>query len=276
MSLWDEVPDVGALVPDGTYVVDIEDIEKGQSREMSKLLYSPVMRIVEPVGYADMPLYDNFTIGSKDDPGAESEETWKASIGARRFKQLVKASQVQLDGIDPNAAPEDQADQTIEYVRGQQIVVSVEVETDSGENDPKFKGRKRNRITGYYPLGTREAAVAEATQAPTARSPMPRPGAPKPSTARLGPRAAVAPTAPPPSTRPSVRPGPRPAPPPPVRAAGRPAATAPASKPIGKKPQMIECSECVQAGLEKGIAYPDGALVSRADFPAHIDAHSEE
>ena len=29
MSLWDEVPDVGALVPDGTYVVDIEDIEKG-------------------------------------------------------------------------------------------------------------------------------------------------------------------------------------------------------------------------------------------------------
>ena len=285
MTYLDEVPDLGAVVPEGTYIVTVEDIEKGTSSgsggKPQKLMYSLTVRITEPEAYMDNPLYDNFVIGSDADPYAQSEETWKASMGARRFKQLVKASQVSLDSVDSGAAPEDQTDQIVQLVREQPVVVSVDIDTDDGSYDPRFKGRKRNRNTGYYPLGTRTPGVVGEAQAPPAGRPMPRPAVPKPTAARPAPRAASTPI-PPPIPTPPVRPGPgRPSAPvrgarptsapPPARATSRPAAA-----PTLKKGDAINCDECVHAGLPRDVAYPDGALVSRAEFPAHIDGHGEE
>lgn len=296
MTMWDEIPDVGVLVPTGTYLVDIEDVEKGQSREHSKLMYSPVLRVVEPESQIDSPLYDNFVIGSGEDPGAVLVDTWKASFGARRFKQLVKAAQVEVGLLESyvDAAPEDQADQTIEVIKGQQVIVSVSIEKQAEKNPDgtpnRYAGREQNRITGYYPLGMKElGVVAEQPQAATSR-PMPRPTASKPAAParRLGPQPKPQAASPAPLPRhqvplklggPPLRPGPKPLtkatptpPPSPPARPGRPAA----------KAQMLVCEECVRAGGDKTqsyeaeVDYPNGALVSRADFPAHIESHGEE
>jgi len=290
MTYLDEVPDLGALVPGGTYVVTIEDIEKGVSsgsgNKPQKLMYSMTVRITEPEAYIDNPLYDNFVIGSDEDPYAQSEETWKASMGARRFKQLVKASQVPLDGVDSGMAPEDQTDQIIELVREQPVVVSVDVETDDGTRDPRFKGRKRNRTTGYYPLGTRTPGVVEETSASATARPMPRPTTPKPTATRPAPKAVgttvvpVVPSQLPPTPPARPRPGRPPVPSMgPARittAAPLAAQSAPPAPPAPKKGAAINCDECVNAGLPKDVAYPDGALVNRAEFATHIDTHGEE
>lgn len=304
MTMWDEIPDVGVLVPQGTYLVDIEDVEKGQSRTYSKLMYSPVLRIVEPDSHVDSPLYDNFVIGSEKDPGATLEDTWKASFGARRFKQLAKATQVALEGyVDASQTPEDQADQTIEVIKGQQVVVSVSIEKQAEKNPDgtpnAFAGKEQNRITGYYPQGMRQPGVAAEQPQAAASRPIPRPAAPtaaKPAAPaapirRPGPQSGPRPpaTAPAPAPQPPTpaRPGLRPAGPKPAIASPRaaPASSSPQPPPRPGRPakiQMMECEECVRDGGDKTQPYdpdgeyPNGALVSRADFPAHIETHGEE
>ena len=153
---WNDVPDVGQLLDQGIYVMSIEDIEEKSSQQTNKLMYSATFRVVEPEEFADMPAYDNFVIGTDDDPEAGMQETWNKSFGSRRFKQLIKMANVPQD---------NDIDNVIAALRDQQVVVDLQIEEDT-DPQSKYHGRKQNRIRGFYQLGTRQPAVGSTKPSP--------------------------------------------------------------------------------------------------------------
>lgn len=226
---WDKIPDI-SLVPSGDYLISIEDIEETTSREASKVMFNACYRIMEPAAFENMPIYDTFVIGSNDDPGAQYQETWEKSFGAKRMNQLGKAAQVPLDR---------DTDVVIAALRGQQVVATVEEETDTNEFMPdgvtpnKYKGNKRNRVRGYYPIGSRIPQVTE--QAPSVPSGPIRRAAPRTATAPPAAQPA-GPTAVPPRT--SVRRAP------PAARTTTPPSAKPPARPAAKKVQQVQCDEC--------------------------------
>ena len=214
---WDDIPDTG-MVPDGAYLIQIIDVPEAATKggedavlPAGCLMYRAVHWIVEPAQFTGMQLFDNFVIGTAEDPEAEDPETWKASIGARLFKQMLKKAQVPF-GQD--------LDEMCLIAVGQQLIAVV------GSQITK-RGTPMNQIRSYYAVGERQVGIdASAPAVPKAAAPKARPVA----TSAAPPTAAAAA--------------------PPTRAVPRPAPTAPAP-PAPKGPAkaaagvpMVKCTIC--------------------------------
>ena len=242
---WDEVPDSN-LVPDGTYSLTVEDIEETQSAN-GKLMYNASYRIGSPKEFKDMPIFENFVVGTDDDKMGASPATWTGSFAVRRMKQLSKAAQVPFDRS---------VDNLLLALRGAQFVASVVVDTDDGKKNPQYKGTKRNRITDYYPLGARMPGVAEAPTGPGRPliPPTARPAVTQVQRKLMGanqqlPADTDGQQAPAASAR-------RPQP-------AQPASLAPPSQATTRGAKVappVQCGEC-------------GEMVPRAGFQEHIEAH---
>ncbi len=145
---WGEVPD-SAIVPDGIYLVTIEEVTEGMSGDSEgrtpKLMYKAAHRIVEPVQFVNLPVYDNFVIGSDDDPNADDKATWAASIGARRMKRLAKTAQVGLF---------EDMELLCEQMKGQQVLAMI------GQQTTK-RGSVLNQVNSYHTIGECEVGVTE-------------------------------------------------------------------------------------------------------------------
>ncbi|MAH44283.1 hypothetical protein CMI37_00535 [Candidatus Pacearchaeota archaeon] len=191
----DVIPE-SVLVPTNMYLASVETMERSETKGPTAnnpnaklpagcLMYTATFRIAEPTAHAGLPLFDNYTIGTNDDLEANDPETWKASVGARRWEAVLKAAGVQSDDEDDILAE----------VVSQQVLLDVTEETDDGSNNAQFKGRKRNRINRVYKPGEREVGKATtALPAPT------RPTAPRTAAAPVAARPAT------PSRRPTAAP----------------------------------------------------------------------
>ena len=175
----DEIPD-SSIVPSGTYTATCS-IKESQSNT-GKLMYKGTFSITEPDGFSGLSLWENYVIGSDQDPDADDPDTWKASIGAKNLKRCFKAASVPLT---------EDMDDLLEAVEGQSVVLEVGQEVDEGRKDPKYKGTVRNRIIAYYPLGERSPAVGGSKPAPKATPP----AKPAPQRAPAAPAARPAPQA---------------------------------------------------------------------------------
>lgn len=240
---WDAVPDSN-VVPDGTYLVSIAEINEQQSKS-GKLMYNARLEIVEPEDFAGMGVFEYFVIGSDEDPDGDQEATWIKSIGARRIKNLFKAAQVPMDS---------DMDNIIAAALQAQLVISV---SQNIETEGDYKGRVSNRIGAFYPLGSREVGVAQG-EAPAQKKPLqavPKAAAPA---AAAAPKPAPKPAAAPAAKAPAA-PAPKPNIPPGVQAP-KPAPAA-ATKPAAQKP--VHCTIC-------------DADVPRSEFADHVEAHANE
>ena len=137
----DDIPD-SSLVPDGAYTVKVALVTESQTREKGKLMYSSTLRI-EGGAYDNMPLFDNFVIGTDDDPDGNEVDTWKR-FGAVRFKQFCKATGIQMVS-SRNAL--------FDALSGQRLVVTVE--TKDGDRGPQ------NRIARYLAVGEAETGASK-------------------------------------------------------------------------------------------------------------------
>jgi hypothetical protein len=192
-----------ALIDDNTMISFIvESFEKVETQggEGSKLpagclMFKTSMRVTEPAKDVDMLVYDNFVIGTEDDPTAELPETWTASraFGARRLMEFLDAIGVQSDDSD-------EWEQEAVEQQGQALVIQ-----QTPDKGPR-KGQPQNRISKYYPLGgaptvqTAPKAKAGAKAAAPAKVATPparaaAPAAAKPAAARPNGHAAPATTA---------------------------------------------------------------------------------
>ena len=202
---WSEIPD-SQLVPEGVYLVALESLPESQSKS-NKLMYPAQFTILEPAGFAGLPLYENLTI----DP-----DTWRSAVSVRIMKRMFRAIGVELV---------DDLDETIAAALGQQLIAQVSITVDSGKGGEQYKGRQRNSITAFYAVGEQEIGGNGAAPAPAkapARAPAPAPRAATPPARAAAPAARTA------TAAPLAR------------------AAAPATKPAPAKEKTLRCTVCDQ------------------------------
>lgn len=141
---WDEVPD-SAVVPVGNYLVSVDTVEAGMSKNTGKLMYQGTFKIEEPKEYANLQLRDFYVLGSDDDPQGSDQKTVRTSIGMQRLKNLFKATSGTMGAS---------LDACCREAEGQQVMARV-TQTEDKQN----KGQFRNNIQRYFPLGEREPGI---------------------------------------------------------------------------------------------------------------------
>jgi hypothetical protein len=231
---WDEIPDSNVF-PTGSYQVIGVKLEEVFSNN-GKLMYAMDVAVVEhprTTPYTNMHYFENFVIGSDDDPEANVSGTWVQSVGAKRMKQMLNAAQI---------AEKADMDKICAGFTGTQFVLGLlaykEKEKNRDGSPNEYAGIERNRSTGFYKIGAKGPGIDETKPtggvAAVAQQPPPAPAA----------VAAAAPAQAPPT------PGPAPA-----TAA---AAPNPAPQPA-QGGQMFQCNQC-------------GQQVPAAEFAGHLQA----
>lgn len=86
-------------LPVGNYTAVIEDFKEAFSKQTNKLMYSVTFAIEQPQSVKGRKHFENFVIGSDDDPNAEQEETWNC-MGGGQLLSMTKALGVPLPGED--------------------------------------------------------------------------------------------------------------------------------------------------------------------------------
>ncbi len=270
---WDEIPDTN-VVPGGLYPLVAVSMEEIYSKEHSKLMYKVCVQIMDDAGVQDfsgMLLWEQFTIGSEEDPNATELNTWKKSFGAKMLKQMIAASQI---------AERADMDKICLNFKDHQLIANISYSVD---NDPEseYRGQPQNRMRGFYKMGEREVGIdpksyaeykgggAAGVSAPTVAAPPP-PAAPVPvgpavpvvatPVAQVVPVQPMAPVAPPVQT---TIPGQPAAPAAPVQPSGPPGGPPPAQAVVAGA--NINCPTCQQQGKPSAIPL--------ADFAAHVQLH---
>lgn len=156
------------VLPTGFYHCRVVELKETQSSDADgktpKLMYKLTAEIMEPAAYKGQRIFENFVIGTDDDPDAELLETWQASIGGKNMKRLQSK-------LNLAVGDEEDSDAFCEMVKEQEFVAQVQFYLDDGKKNAQYKDQPRNRTTAYWTVGEKPAKVTEelpATAAPKA------------------------------------------------------------------------------------------------------------
>ena len=173
---WDDIPDSNVFQTGSYQVVGVELKEIHSAN--GKLMYSMDVAIADhpkTAMYTNMHYFENFVVGSDEDPEATVPGTWAQSFGAKRLKQLVAAAQI---------AEKADMEKICASFRGTQFGINLleykEPEKDRDGNPNQYAGQERNKLNSFWKIGEREPEIA-----------------PKKAVAGVPVKAPVAPTAPP-------------------------------------------------------------------------------
>jgi hypothetical protein len=165
------------IVPAGTYQVSVDSLEATTS-STGKLMYKGGFRIVEPKLFENVIVWEQFTVGTDDDPGAEDPQTWLSpkAVAVRQLKQLFGAAKLDM---------RLEVDQLVAQVVGSHVTSVVKVETQAKLNrdgtENRYAGNEKNRVTRFAPLDQGGVGAAPpktaANSVPRAVQPPQRPGA---------------------------------------------------------------------------------------------------
>ena len=178
-----EIPDSGVL-PDCTVLTEGQEL-RVEVTSTGKKMYVMQASVAEG-DYSGQYIFENFVIGTDDDPGAMQLETWKKSVGARRLKGLLKAANI------PETTSEEQL---CVGFGGCKFVTQVSQYT---EKSGDYAGTIRNRFN-FYKVGTRATGGAIKKAIMPAQASVAPPAAPPPTgapSAAPPPQAPAAPSAP--------------------------------------------------------------------------------
>jgi len=203
---WNDIPDT-MMLPAGKILLQITEIEEVVSGS-GKLMYKHKLTAFEPAEVAGMIHFENFVIGTDDDPLADSPNTWRASIGAKRMKNTYTKARVPFS---------ESMFATIAAARGAMFIGKTVVKKDNDPNSRYF-GQESTNITTCYAVG--EVVPALEGNAPSVGDVGTSPGLPTMPTAPTAP-APIPAAAPGPALAPTIA---APAPPAPVAPLVAPAA----------------------------------------------------
>ena len=132
----DDIPNSSTL-PDGDYLLEIEEFEERRTKDTSKvpnaLMYNVDYVVLEPEDFAGRHYFENYLVGTREDPEADDPKTWKKSISARILKLHMQRAGVETAGKTvEEAAPE---------FKGRKIGLSI-VGFESDDGTPRNKIKK--------------------------------------------------------------------------------------------------------------------------------------
>jgi len=177
-----EIPDSGVL-PDCTVLTEGQEL-RVEVTSTGKKMYVMQASVAEG-DYSGQYIFENFVIGTDDDPGAMQLETWKKSVGARRLKGLLKAASI----------PESTSEQQLCIgFGGCKFITQVSQYTEKAGD---YAGTVRNRFN-FYKVGTRATGGGVSKPKPVVApaAPAPPTGAPSAPPPPKAPPAPAAPSAP--------------------------------------------------------------------------------
>lgn len=179
------IPD-SSLLPDGIFRLKLAKVEAvmtaSRDGKASKLMYKTMSQVIEPKSHAGLMYFEQFVIGTEDDPEAEELSTWQTSFGARNWKKLCAKTNV------PYGDEEDE-DTYLANLKGAEYLATViqKVEPDklkNGEDNP-YKGRVNNQTTAFWSIGEKDAVLTNGHDKPKAA-----PRGPRATTTTTDPKAA--------------------------------------------------------------------------------------
>jgi len=163
----------------GNYLGNVENFEEKFTQDKQKLMYSAQIRILAPESRKNRIHFQNFVIGTDEDPNAEQQITWQQR--GDQLKRFCKAIGVPLEGEDMDII-------TRQVIR-KNVCFRLEHRPGKGE----FAGRTFVNVVKWAPEGMMEPML-DAIEAPV--------GAINPAPAPTPPAQPVEPVIPPGNTQP--------------------------------------------------------------------------
>lgn len=158
-AMLSEAPD-NNVVPEGLYLVKTIKVTEKHAKN-GKLMFGLQAQILEPKALKGQMIFENFVLGTDDDPEAEQPATFKNSRGARDYKKFLKKAGVTIDKTDDK-------DDIANKAAGQELLVSVRQEE---QQDGLYKGQVQNHITAYYEPGEKTPVITGEAPAETKAAP---------------------------------------------------------------------------------------------------------
>ena len=172
----DSIPDSTNL-PDGIFDFRGESLEPVETTT-GKLAIKAALRVIAPKSHKGLVHYEQFTIGSNDDPQAREAETWASSFGAVQCKKMVTKSGVKFTGELQTVAREWEG----QKVSGR-VVYTVQPKFNKDGTENPFAGNARSQVKEWFEIGEKVAtadaasiagkATATPKKAPKAAAPPP-------------------------------------------------------------------------------------------------------
>lgn len=146
------------ILPEGIAHIKVKKFEavqtKGSDEKPQKLMYKLIGDVVEPESHTGLGYFDNFVIGSDDDPQAEELATWAKSFGGRNLRALTDACNIAFgDEVDDELLCKE--------IVGAEFLAKIVQKVDDGKRNPEFKGNVRNETKAYFPVGKYEPAFKD-------------------------------------------------------------------------------------------------------------------
>ena len=155
---WDDIAE-GNVFESGIYLMEIAAFDDGHSSQ-GKRMPKARFKCLEPVNFANMTYFENYVVGTDEDPTAIVAGT----MGARNMKQVFKAAQVPKG----NSMSEIMAGSV-----GNQLVMQL---NKYAELEGEYKGVERNKVVGMYKVGERPIGLtADGKKKPGAGAGGPKP-----------------------------------------------------------------------------------------------------
>lgn len=142
----EQIPDSTNLL-DGFYDFKVESMEP-VTTQTGKLAIKVAMRVQSPKKCKGLTHYEQFTIGSNDDPEAREPETWGQSFGAISLKKLCKKAGVAFAGALEHVAAEMQG----RAVSGK-VVYTVQPKYNKDGTENPYAGNARSQVKDWYEVG---------------------------------------------------------------------------------------------------------------------------
>jgi len=142
---------------EGVHHAKVESVAESYHDD-GRFLIKTRQRVVGPEPYRGQSIFEDYYIGTHEDPNADKDETWAKSVGWKLFKELAHSF---------NFEPSDDLEELSAQMTGSEYLPYIVPETYTGRDG---KQKTKGRIKGFYKLGSRPIGTtngkAEETAAP--------------------------------------------------------------------------------------------------------------
>jgi len=151
---------------EGVHHARVESIFEDHTED-GRLVFKTRLRVVGPEKYRGQSIFEDYYIGTQEDPSADSDQTWAQSVGWRRFKEFANS-------FDFEPAVEDFEDLAI-MLKGKEFLPYVEPTSFFSKKEGKQK--VKGKVVGFYKLGSRPigATNGQATEVAAGNPAPPKP-----------------------------------------------------------------------------------------------------